>query len=357
MTKHYGYVYMTYDMHNNMKYIGQHKGEFTSKYLGSGKAICNSINKYGADNFRVELLKYANSKEELNSLEIEYISKYNAVVSREFYNISSGGTGNMFEGMTDYEKKLHTFGNPKEHRKNVFKSLTKEQISLRAKSAAKTRIKRYGSSFLDNNGKPFSGKMHPRALFYIVKDFNSNTILKFYTKKEFVNWRKANSYRVNRDYTYEIIGSSRKYFKGDCKMKRQFIEIDGVDRTGKDTLHKYIEQLSNYKYIINTRGILTQLAYTEKFNRGYEYDLECYKKNYVIVLLSAEPEDLAIRCKMTNEPDYTIESDLKLFQEKSEMLENEYGATVLRYNTTDTTPYNIAKDVVARLEQYNKARD
>ena len=60
---------------------------------------------------------------------------------------------------------------------------------------------------------------------------------------------------------------------------------------------------------------------------------------------------------MTHEPDYTIESDLKLFQEKAKMLEDEYGVTILRYNTTDTTPYNIAKDVVARLEQYNKARD
>lgn len=355
--KHYGYVYMTYDLHNNMRYIGQHKGEFTNKYLGSGTAICNSINKYGKDSFKVELLEYADSKDELDNLEIKYIKDYNAVISPDFYNISSGGTGNMFEGMTDYEKKLRTFGNPKEHRRKVFKSLTKEQISNRAKNAAKTRIEHYGSSFIDSNGKPFSGKTHPRSLLYLVNDYHTKETIKFFRKKDFILWRKTNSYRLNRDYQYKLIGSSREYLRGDCKMKRQFIEIDGVDRTGKDTLHKYIEQLSNYKYIITTRGILTQLAYTEKFNRGYEYDLECYKKNFVIVLLSAEPEDLAIRCKMTNEPDYTIESDLKLFQEKSEMLEKEYGAIVLRYNTSDTTPYNIAKDIVARLEQYNKVRD
>lgn len=88
----YGFVYCTTNMVNGRKYIGQHKvGQPNdNRYLGSGLFFKQAIEKYGRQNFAREILGYANSKEELDQLEIDMISKYNAVDSDEFYNIAPG---------------------------------------------------------------------------------------------------------------------------------------------------------------------------------------------------------------------------------------------------------------------------
>lgn len=95
----YGYVYVTTNLVNGKQYIGQHKGKFTSKYLGSGKYITNAIRKYGFNNFKVELLECANSKDELNVLERYYIALAGANKDRSrFYNITRGGEGVCLPG-------------------------------------------------------------------------------------------------------------------------------------------------------------------------------------------------------------------------------------------------------------------
>ena len=65
------------------------------------------------------------------------------------------------------------------------------------------------------------------------------------------------------------------------------LEIEGFDKTGKDTVARYIEQLGGYKYTINVRGLLTQLVYNDKFNRNNEY-LLTYKP--LIILLSTDEQ-------------------------------------------------------------------
>ena len=89
----YGYIYLTTNTVNNKKYIGQHVGEFTTEYLGSGKVLKQALVKYGKENFTVIMLDTANSKEELDNLEKKYIEEYNALYEDSFYNIHEGGTG------------------------------------------------------------------------------------------------------------------------------------------------------------------------------------------------------------------------------------------------------------------------
>lgn len=125
------------------------------------------------------------------------------------------------------------------------------------------------------------------------------------------------------------------------------ITIDGVDRTGKNMLHSYLGLVCNNKYVITDRGILTQIAYNEKFNRHYKYNINNYKNN-IIVYLYADVNDLNIRCKLTNEPKFDIEGDLKLFNEKLLELEKS-GFIIFRYNTSKMTPYSIAVDLKRKL--------
>ena len=88
----YGYIYITTNLINNKKYIGQHKSDvFTEDYKGSGTALWNAIDKYGWENFKVELLEGCDSQDELNEREYYWTQYYDAVNSREFYNLREGG--------------------------------------------------------------------------------------------------------------------------------------------------------------------------------------------------------------------------------------------------------------------------
>ena len=86
-----GYIYLVVNKKNNKKYIGQHRGLFTTSYLGSGKLIKQAVDKYGKDAFNVHLLCVCTTVEELNEKECYYIEHLNAVESQEFYNLRPGG--------------------------------------------------------------------------------------------------------------------------------------------------------------------------------------------------------------------------------------------------------------------------
>lgn len=105
--KAYGFIYITTNIINGKRYIGQRKFRKDWKYyLGSGKAIKRAINKYGRENFYRDIVAIAYSEKELNELEIEWINSYNAIYSYDYYNIAEGGNGNSLAGKTDEEVKV-----------------------------------------------------------------------------------------------------------------------------------------------------------------------------------------------------------------------------------------------------------
>jgi len=85
-------VYLTTNLINNKKYIGV-DSKNDPKYLGSGKWLKRSINKYGIESFTKEVLKEFETEEQAYLYEIEMILKFNAVESNEYYNIQEGGNG------------------------------------------------------------------------------------------------------------------------------------------------------------------------------------------------------------------------------------------------------------------------
>lgn len=103
----YGFIYITTNMINGKRYIGQRKFRKDWKYyLGSGKAIKRAINKYGRENFYRDIVAIAYSEQELNRLEIEWINNYNSIYSYDYYNIAEGGNGNSLAGKTEEEVEL-----------------------------------------------------------------------------------------------------------------------------------------------------------------------------------------------------------------------------------------------------------
>lgn len=95
----FGIIYVTVNLLNGKRYIGQHKcSDETDSYLGSGKALLNAINKYGKENFRRYTLYRAETEEELDQKEIEFISAFRATENERYYNINEGGNANRMCG-------------------------------------------------------------------------------------------------------------------------------------------------------------------------------------------------------------------------------------------------------------------
>lgn len=94
MPTKYGYVYKTTNLLNNKIYVGQHRAnKFDESYYGSGKTLLKSIAKNGLTNFKVEILEWCYSKEQLNDREIYYIKLLDATNREIGYNITRGGNG------------------------------------------------------------------------------------------------------------------------------------------------------------------------------------------------------------------------------------------------------------------------
>ena len=91
----YGIVYVTLNLVNGKKYIGQHKCKTENdSYIGTGKTLKKAIAKYGRDNFKRYTLYRAESPEELDKMEIAFISSFRATERDDYYNIAEGGAVN-----------------------------------------------------------------------------------------------------------------------------------------------------------------------------------------------------------------------------------------------------------------------
>lgn len=101
----YGVVYLITNTINNKKYIGITTRNISDRFKEHCKAnsyIGRAIRKYGENNFSIEVLDIAHSKEELFDLEVKYISNYNSY--RDGYNQTIGGDGASL--VEDLELKL-----------------------------------------------------------------------------------------------------------------------------------------------------------------------------------------------------------------------------------------------------------
>ena len=90
----YGFIYITTNMINGMRYLGQKSFDDNNKwkkYLGSGKVLKNAIKKYGKQNFHRNIVCFCYSPEELNETEYALSIFLNVVEDDGWYNLCYGG--------------------------------------------------------------------------------------------------------------------------------------------------------------------------------------------------------------------------------------------------------------------------
>lgn len=90
-------IYKITNIINNKAYIGQTKYDINHRFQQhcSKWSCCtklkNAIKKYGKENFNIELLDTAVTKDKADELEIKYINKYKTKEQRYGYNLQDGG--------------------------------------------------------------------------------------------------------------------------------------------------------------------------------------------------------------------------------------------------------------------------
>jgi len=93
--KQYHFIYKITNLLNGKYYIGMHStNNLNDGYLGSGKRLRYSINKYGKENHVREELEFCKSREELKSRETEIVN-LNEIAKNECMNLRIGGEGGI----------------------------------------------------------------------------------------------------------------------------------------------------------------------------------------------------------------------------------------------------------------------
>lgn len=104
--KYIGHIYLITCLINNKVYVGQTRQEISNRWAGHKHdaqrreyhtSISKAIQKYGAENFKIELLEkiIVDTEKELNKQlderEMYYIAKYHSLTHENGYNITKGG--------------------------------------------------------------------------------------------------------------------------------------------------------------------------------------------------------------------------------------------------------------------------
>jgi hypothetical protein len=95
--KKYHFIYKTTNSLSGKYYIGMHSTDnLDDGYLGSGRRLRHSINKYGKENHTREILEYCKDRKELKGREEEIVS-LNEIAKNECMNLKVGGEGGFNE--------------------------------------------------------------------------------------------------------------------------------------------------------------------------------------------------------------------------------------------------------------------
>lgn len=106
----YGFIYITTNMVNGKRYLGQKRFEYGTdwhSYLGSGQALRSAIDLYGKENFSRNIVCFCYSEDELNQAEYDLSIFLDVVKSLDWYNMILGGKGKSGYQMSEEQLKAH----------------------------------------------------------------------------------------------------------------------------------------------------------------------------------------------------------------------------------------------------------
>ena len=106
--KKYHYIYKTTNLINGKYYIGMHSTDnLQDGYIGSGKRLWYSINKYGKENFKCEILEILPNRKILKEREKKLVNE-ERLKDEMCMNLQIGGGGGLTTD--EHKRKFHAAG-------------------------------------------------------------------------------------------------------------------------------------------------------------------------------------------------------------------------------------------------------
>lgn len=244
-----GYIYLTTNLINNKKYIGKRqKSKFDESYIGSGKHLKSAINQYGKENFKCEILKWCETKEDLNKSEKEFITLYDAVKDPNFYNLSEGGeggnTGAQYKGMKPHIEH-HTVETKAKMSQSKKGHLTSEETRLKisVSNTGKKRTPEQNKANSERNKNKIWIKKDNIQKTIHFKELD-NYLLNGWEKGRLKNkkpaWNKGLT-KENNSSLLEISNKRKELFKNNGGV----IGCFGLKGELNKNSHKYKSKISN----------------------------------------------------------------------------------------------------------------
>ena len=137
--KKYHFIYKTTNLLSGKYYIGMHStNDLNDGYMGSGKRLRYSVNKYGKENHKVEVLEFFDDRKQLAAREKEIVN-LNEIAKEECLNLCVGGEGGR--GFTSEEQKLNVL---KSHvKQKILRETDKEWVEKKSKLTSQSNKKAY----------------------------------------------------------------------------------------------------------------------------------------------------------------------------------------------------------------------
>lgn len=156
INRKYNFVYKITNLINDKTYIGVHRTDnLNDGYLGSGKLIQRSINKYGKENFKKDILNFFDTYLEALNYEKELVN-INFINLDNNYNLKTGGYGSSF--ISEETKRIisqiqkENWKNP-EYREKMLKHFRLPERCKKISDKIKDYIKNNNEEFKDRMDK------------------------------------------------------------------------------------------------------------------------------------------------------------------------------------------------------------
>lgn len=143
--------------------------------------------------------------------------------------------------------------------------------------------------------------------------------------------------------------------------------FEGLDKTGKSSLKKDFEVISNFKYICFDRGFLSSLAYSYRYHREQNLDPIFYSNLQIPIILvycTASDPTIKERLKKADETEINVEKDKEAFTQAlidftGERYKNAFDVKIVLMSTEGKTSTEAAFELLEKTkdwdEFYNKS--
>lgn len=230
------YIYKTTNKINGKIYIGQKKSSkfLGNRYLGSGKKLKLAVQKYGKENFEVEMLESICDENKADEREIFWISHFKSTDDSIGYNISNGGNVN---------RAMSGKNNP--HWGKHLSEETKEKLRQKAKLQMTEEARAYLSWINSGERNKRFGKKHTEKTKQLMRE---RAIERYKDPNErLLQSIRAQVSNANPETKKKLSESKKKLYSNPEERHKQSVRMRGRVYSN-ETLHKMsIAQLESYK--------------------------------------------------------------------------------------------------------------